>query len=227
MKRCSSGLTLILVQQDVATFTESGRAVLIPLFFFFAFSWTGILNYSYSGCFLPLVLHVKCVIYFCLFHLAYRARLHPHLRRMDTNWQIFALEMGATARHGMWGRDENICGYKWKAVLCLAKASFKLNAWRKGICACWKQRDECLLLCPPRIPFLWELYLIPSWGNFPRDIATQWGLSITVFYSLSHTNRSPAPEYTNVEVWDGKESFLVTKLSIYAIVLLIIIYPGM
>lgn len=33
MKRCSSGLTLILVEQDVATFTESGRDVLIPFFF--------------------------------------------------------------------------------------------------------------------------------------------------------------------------------------------------
>lgn len=137
---------VILVQQDVVTFTESVIAVLLPFCLFL--NWHFKVQLLFLFLFLPLVLQYKYVRYFCIFYLACRVKLHPYLRETDINWQILALEMGATARHGMWDKDEYICSYKWK-ILCLAKALIELNIWKRGVCACWEQRDECRLLCPP------------------------------------------------------------------------------
>jgi len=79
MKRCSSRLTL----QNAVKYTEPMIAVLLPFLPF--------LNWYFQlqlFCSLLLVLYIKYVRYFCIFHLAYRVNLHPYLGKMDTEQQI-------------------------------------------------------------------------------------------------------------------------------------------
>lgn len=140
---------------------------------------------------------------------------------MDTNEQILALEMGATARQGMWDKDEQICGYKRKIVLCSAKALFELNVWRKDVCMCWEQTSIHCFVCQ-EVPFSQNCILLLFEGTFLLLLQT-----ITEFHPPSHMHQSPVPEYTKLEVREEGESFLVKTLNTCSIVLLIITYAAM
>lgn len=137
-------------------------------------------------------------------------KLRPYLRRMNSSQQSAALEM--EPQPDMAHRtDECFCGYKWKTVLCVAKALSELNVWRSGdVHPGNKDINICCFVCQKELPFLencvWfslkGTYLLPQQ---PRGCCQSQ-------CSAPHTNQSPAPESTKLEDREG-ESYLVAKLS--------------
>ena len=159
------------------------------------------------------------------FHLAHRVKLHPNLRRMDTNRQTVGLGMGATARHSMWDRREYVCvcGYKWKDCTAFGTSIAWTQRMEEGcVCRLGTKKWMSAAWSTKNSLSLWELCITPCGENSPVGITTAWVLSVKVSHPLSHTKQSPAPEPDKTGSSGWKRILLVTKLNTCSVVLAII-----
>ena len=95
-----------------------------------------------------------------------------------------------------------------KIVLHLVQALLELSAWRKGVCAGWEQRNECLLLGLPRTLSLSENCVLLLAGKIPLLALQPRGCCQSKYPIPSATQNRVLPQnQTKPEVRDEKESF--------------------